>query len=164
MISIIFGTIFFIIVNKPYTTIEYYNVTENYTEKEPYTAIENYTEKEIYTVPIYRGYLFHDDILEGESITYILNNVTSYSLNYTGKDFREKDQYNYTICYQYYCYQYPNITDTLIYTDNVTKYRIIQKSREVTKYRDIQKYREVNKTRYTNVSLIQRVFQNKSVQ
>lgn len=164
MIFIIFSTIIFIVANKPYTTIEYYNTIENYTEKEPYTTIENYTEKEAYIVPIYHGYLFHNDILKDERITYILSNVTSYSFNYTGKNFKGQDQYNYTVCYQYYCYQYPNITDIIMYTDNVTKYKDIQKSREMTKYRNIQKYYNVNKTRYVNLSLIQRILQKKSIE
>lgn len=162
MISIILGTIIIIGINIPYTTTEQYNTTENYTEKQPYTGTNNYTEQETYTVPIYHGYLFHDDILQSESITYILENVTQYFFNYTGKNNKQQDEYNYTICYQLYCHQYTNITDTAIRVDNVTKYRNVQKTREVEKYRYIIKFRKVNKTIYTNISLLQRFLQNKT--
>ena len=161
MILIIAGGIFLIGINIPYTTTEQYTDIENYTEKVPFDVNENYTEKEAYTEPVYRGYLINEDPNEG--ITYTLINVTSFSFNNTGKNFRGQNEYTYTVCYQIYCYNYSNITDADIKTDYVTKYRDIQKSHIVTKYRDIQKSGQVNKTMNINLSLLQRVLQNKKI-
>ena len=85
------------------------------------------------------------------------------TFDYTGKNFRGQNEYMYTVCYQIYCYNYSNITDADIKTDYVTKYRDIQKSHIVTKYRDIQKSGQVNKTMNINLSLLQRVLQNKKI-
>ena len=159
MILTIAGVIFLIGINIPYVTIEQYTDIENLTEKVTYNITENYTEKEAYTEPIYRGYLIDPN----EGITYNLINVTSFSFNDTGKNFRGQNEYMYTICYQIYCYDYSNITDADIKTDFVTKYRDIQKSRLVTKYKDIQKSSKLNKTMYINLSLLQRVLQNESL-
>ncbi len=160
MIFIIAGTIILIGINIAYTTAEQYTDIENYTEKIPYNVTENYTEKEAYTVPMYSGYLVNEDSEKG--ITYQLNNVTSYSYNNTGKNVRGQDEYTYRICYQFYCYDRSNITYADIETGYVTKYRDIQKSHQVTKYRDIQKSRSVNKTRYINLSILQRILENKN--
>ena len=161
MILIIAGGIFLIGINIPYVTSEEYTDIESFIEKVPYNVTENYTEKEAYTEPIYRGYLINEDPNEG--ITYTLINVTSFSFNNTGKNFRNQNEYTYTVCYQIYCYNYSNITDADIKTDYVTKYRDIQKSHIVTKYRDIQKSGQVNKTMNINLSLLQRILQNKSL-
>lgn len=161
MIFIIVVTIFLIGINISYSTIEPYTDIENYTEQIPYNVTENYTDKEAYTVPEYNGYLMNED--PKEDITYILKNVTSYSNNKTGKNVRGQDEYTYTVCYQFYCYNRSNITFADIETVYVTKYRDIEKSRQVTKYKGIEKSREVNKTRYINLSLLQRVLNNKNL-
>jgi hypothetical protein len=161
MIFIIIGGIFIIVINTPYGTTEQHTAIENFTEKVPYGVTENYTEKETYTEPVYHGYLMGEDI--NAEITYALMNVTSYSFNNTGKNFRGQNEYMYTVCYQIYCYNYSNITNSDIKTDYVTKYKDIQKSRNVTKYIDIQKSRQVNKTMNINLSLLQRVLQNKNL-
>ncbi len=160
MIFIIASTIILIGINVAYTTAEQYTDIENYTEKVPYNVIENYTEKEAYTVPMYSGYLVNDEPEKG--MTYQLDNVTSYSYNITGKNIRGQDEYTYRICYQFYCYDRPNITYADIETESVTKYRDVQKSRQVTKYNEIQKSRDVNKTRYVNLSFLQRILKNKN--
>jgi hypothetical protein len=161
MILIIAGGIFLIVINTPYGTTEQYTAVENFTEKVPYDVTENYTEKETYKEPLYHGYLINEDPNVG--ITYALINVTSFSFNNTGKNFRGQNEYMYTVCYQIYCYNYSNITDSDIKTDYVTNYKDIQKSRNVTNYKDIQKSRQINKTININLSLLQRVLHNKSL-
>jgi hypothetical protein len=160
MILIISGGIFLIVVNTPYGTTEQYTAIENFTEKVPYDVTENYTEKEAYIVPVYDGYLINE--YPNEGIIYMIN-VTSFSFNNTGKNSRGQNEYMYTVCYQIYCYNYSNITDTEIKTDYVTNYMDIQKSRNVTKYKDILRFRQINKTLDINLSVLQRLLQNKNL-